>query len=181
MKKTILFLSFVALTSAAFAQKKTTTSATVNFDASTSLDALPKADNKTVIAAVDTKTGTVAFEAAVKNFAFSNPMMQEHFNGKQWLNSDQFPKFTFKGKIVDLSKVNFAKDGSYTVSVTGDFTVRDITKSITAPATIVVSKGTITATSRFNFALSDYGITGVPIDAGKVSKEVKVTVIAEFK
>jgi hypothetical protein len=60
MKKTILFLSFVALTGSLFAQKKTTTSATVAFDASTAIDALPKAENKTTIAAIDTKTGSIA-------------------------------------------------------------------------------------------------------------------------
>ena len=53
----------------------------VSFDATTSIDALPKADNKTVIGAIDTKTGAVQFEANVKNFAFANPTMQGHFNG----------------------------------------------------------------------------------------------------
>ena len=48
MKKTILALALVAVTGSLFAQKKTTTSATVAFDASTSIDNLPKAENKTV-------------------------------------------------------------------------------------------------------------------------------------
>ena len=181
MKKTILFLSFVAITGSLFAQKKTTTSATVAFDASTAIDALPKAENKTVIAAVDTKTGTVAFEATVKNFAFSNPMIQDHFNGANWLNSDAFPKFSFKGKIVDPSKVNFTKDGSYTVNVAGDLTIKDVTKPVAATATIAVSGGTLNTTSSFSIKLADYGITGVPIDAGKVAKEPKITVSAELK
>ncbi|MGZ8509729.1 MAG: hypothetical protein ACXWWA_05105, partial [Chitinophagaceae bacterium] len=85
MKKTILLLSLVIATGGLFAQKKTTTSATVSFDATTSLDALPKADNKTVIGALDTQTGAVQFEANVKNFTFKNPMMQEHFNGEKWM------------------------------------------------------------------------------------------------
>ena len=181
MKKTILFLSFLAIAGGVFAQKKTTTSATVAFDASTAIDALPKAETKTVIAVVDTKTGTVAFEAPVKNFAFSNPMIQDHFNGEKWMNSTTFPKFTFKGKIADLSKVDFNKDGTYQVIVNGDLTIRDVTKPITAPATIVVKAGTLSATSDFTIKLSDYGITGVPIDAGKVAKEPKITVTADLK
>ena len=181
MKKTLLFLSFVAIAGTSMAEKKTTTSATVAFDASTAIDALPKAENKTVIAAVDTKTGSVAFEPTVKNFAFTNPMIQEHFNGEKWLNSDTYPKFSFKGKIADLTKVNFSKDGTYKVSVTGDLTVRDVTKNITAPATIVVNNGAISATSNFSIKLSDFGVTGVPIDAGKVAKEPKITVSAELK
>src|SRR5215218_8108590 len=151
MKKTILFLALVFATGGLFAQKKVTTSATVTFDATTPKDALAKADNKTVFGSIDTQTGDVAFEATVKNFAFSNPMIQEHFNGDKWLNSDQFPTFTFKGKIADLTKVNFSKDGTYNVSVAGDLTVRGVTKPITTPATIVVNGGAITATSAFSF------------------------------
>lgn len=181
MKKTILFLSFVAITGTLFAQKKTTTSATVTFDATTPKDALPKAENKTVIAAVDTKTGSVAFEAAVKNFAFSNAMIQDHFNGDKWLNSNTFPKFSFKGQIVDASKVNFKKDGSYNVSVTGDLTIKDVTKQVTTPATIVVKGDVVSATSEFTITLSDYGITGAPIDGGKVAPAPKITVAAELK
>lgn len=181
MKKTFLFLSFIAISAGIFAQKKTTTSATVAFDASTKIDNLPKAENKAVIAAIDTKTGSVQFEAAVKNFAFTNPTIQDHFNGAKWMNSDQYPKFSFKGTVTDLSKVNFAKSGTYTVTVTGDLTIRDVTKPVTAPATVTIDGGTISAVSEFNFKLSDFGITGTPIDAGKVAKEPKITVSAEFK
>ena len=35
------------------------------------------------------------------------------------MNSDEFPKFTFKGNIVDLSTVDFTKDGSYKTEVEG--------------------------------------------------------------
>jgi len=181
MKKTLLALAFVALTGSVFAQKKTTTSATVAFDASTSIDNLPKAENKTVVAAIDPKTGSVAFEATVKNFAFSNPTIQQHFNGEKWMDSDKFPSFTFKGNIVDPAKVNFTKDGSYTTSVEGTLSVKGVEQKVTAPATIVVKGGAISATSNFSIKLADYGISGAPIDGGKVAKEPKVTVTADFK
>ena len=181
MKRTTLFFAFALLSTAIFAQKKTTTSAVITFDASTAIDDLPKADNKTVIAAIDTKSGTVQFEAAVKNFSFSNPTIQDHFNGEKWLNSTTYPKFSFSGKIADLSKVNFTKDGSYAVNVTGDLTVRDVAKSITTPATIVVKNGIITATTVFSIKLEDYNIAGTAINAGKVAKEPKITVLAELK
>ena len=123
MKKTNLILALVFASGALFAQKKTTTSGTVNFDATTSLDALPKAENKTVVAAINTKTGAVAFEAIVKSFSFSNPMMQEHFNSDKWLDSDKFPTATFKGKITNLGTINFDKDGTYPADVAGDLSM----------------------------------------------------------
>lgn len=181
MKKTILFFGLVIAAGGLFAQKKTTTSATVAFDASTSIDALPKADNKTVIGAIDTKTGTVQFEANVKNFAFANPMMQEHFNGEKWLNSNEFPKFTFKGNIVDPSTVDFAKDGSYKTEVEGLLGIKGKEQKVKVPGTIVVKNGSVAISSNFSIALADYDISGAPIDGGKVAKNPKITVAADFK
>jgi polyisoprenoid-binding protein YceI len=181
MKKAILFLSFVVATGSLFAQKKTTTSATVKFDASTSLDNLPKAENKTVIAAINTTTGAVAFEAAVKNFAFSNPMMQDHFNGGNWLDSDKHPAFIYKGNITDLSSVNFTKDGTYNVTTEGVITIKGVEQKLQAPATIIVKGNLIVASTDFTIKLSDFGITGAPIEGGKVAGEPKITVSAELK
>src|SRR5262245_23134710 len=113
MKRSILIFVMAATSIAALAQKKTTTSATIAFDASTAIDNLPKAENKTAIAAIDPSKHTVQFEATIKNFAFSNPKIQEHFNEKSWLNSDEFPKATFNGVITNPSAVNYTKDGTY--------------------------------------------------------------------
>ena len=182
MKKTILFLAFATLVSVSFAQKKrTTTSATINFNATTSLDKLPKAENKTTIASLNTKNGDIAFEAAIKNFAFSNPKMQEHFNTAGWMDSDKFPKATFKGKITNLSAVNFKADGTYSADVTGNLTMHGVTKPVTTKASIVVSGKTITTTSDFTVALADYDVKGAAIGAGKVSTDPKISVVAEFK
>ena len=172
----------VGLTSFAFAQKKqTTTSATINFDATTSLDKLPKADNKTVVASLDTKTGNVAFESVIKSFTFSNPKIQEHFNGDKWMDSDKFPTATFTGKITNLTAVNFKKDGTYSVNVSGDLTMHGITKPVATVASVTVSGKTISTTTDFSVKLADYGVNGGAIAAGKVATEPKITVVAEFK
>ena len=181
MKKSILLLALVTAGVSLFAQKKTTTSATVVFDATTSIDKLPKAENKTVIAAVDTKTGVVQFEANVKNFAFTNPTIQEHFNGERWMNSNVNPTFSFKGNIVNPSSVAFDKDGSYTADIEGLLNVRGKEQKIKVPATIVIKDGSIAASSDFTISLADFDISGAPIDAGKVSKQPKISVTAEFK
>lgn len=179
MKQILLSACFAVLAISGFAQPKTTTSANVAFDATTSLDALPKAENKTVVAMLNPKTGELGFEAAVNNFAFSNPTIQEHFNGERWLNSGKFPLFTFQGKITDLSKVNFKKDGTYTVPVEGTLTIKDKSNPLSTTATLVVEKGALNTSSSFTFKLSDYGIN---VGAqGKIANEPKITVSADFK
>ena len=180
MKKAVLSLTLLLATGLLFAQKKTTTSAIISFDATTSIDKLPKADNKTVIASLDTKTGKLAFEATVKSFTFSNPRIQEHFNNAGWMNSDQFPTAVFAGSISKLGDVKFNKDGVYNVTVTGDLTLHGVTKPIEAKGTITVSGASIKTTSDFSIKLEDYGVNGPAIGAGKVSKEPTITVTAEF-
>jgi polyisoprenoid-binding protein YceI len=123
----------------------------------------------------------VAFEATVKNFAFSNPMIQDHFNGGNWMASDKHPVFTYKGNITDLSAVNFTKDGTYQVKTEGVLTVKGVEQKLATPATIVIKDGTINASTDFSIKLSDFGITGAPIDGGKVAKEPKITVTVELK
>ena len=180
MKKAILSLTLLLATSLLFAQKKTTTSAIISFDATTSLDKLPRADNKTVIASLDAKTGKLAFEATIKSFTFSNPRIQEHFNNAGWMDSDQFPTASFAGTISNLSDVKFSKDGVYPVTVKGDLTLHGVTKPIETKGTVTVSGTTIKTTSDFSIKLEDYGVNGGAIAAGKVSKEPTITVTAEF-
>jgi polyisoprenoid-binding protein YceI len=179
MKHFFIAATLILSTLSVLAQSKTTTSAIVSFDATTELDALPKAENKTSVGMIDTKTGQVGFEAAVNNFAFSNPTIQQHFNEERWLNSAKYPLFTFQGKITNLGKVNFAKDGTYTVSIEGTMTIKDKTNPLSTTATLVVSKGAINASSNFSIKLSDYGVdVGT---RGKISNEPKITVTADFK
>ena len=180
MKKTFFALSLVLVAGLASAQKKTTSSAIVSFDATTEKDALPKATNNTVAGSLNTETGAVAFEAMVGNFAFSNPKIQEHFNGDNWMNSKEWPNFLCNGKIQKLSDVNFKKNGTYTATVSGKLFIKDKSKEVKTPVQFVVTDGKITATTSFTIKLEEYDISGVPIEAGKVAREPKVSVSASF-
>jgi len=179
MKKAILFFSLLTVATLGFAQVKQTTSAIVAFDATTPKDALPKAENKTVIAELNTKTGQIGFEAAVKNFSFSNPLIQEHFNEERWMNSGKFPAFTYVGKINDVKQYDFAKNGTYNVTVTGQMTVKGKSMEMSTPATIEVKNGTLMATAAFSINLADYGINVG--DGSKIAPQPKITVSADLK
>lgn len=180
MKKTSLFLALLLSTGALFAQKKTTTSAKIGFDATTSKDDLPIAENKTSIAALDIKTGTVAFETMIKNFTFSNPTIQEHFNSAGWMDSEQFPVANFKGTITNLGDIKFSTDGSYIADIEGELTIHGVTQKIKTKASIVVEGKKISSKSTFKIKLEDYKVTGKAIAAGKVSAEPSINVNAEF-
>lgn len=180
MKKLFMLAVAATFTLTAFAQRQTTTSAIIVFDATTPIDDLPKAENKTVIAALDPSTGSVQFEAGMRNFAFTNPMIQDHFNQKNWLDSEAFPKATFKGQITNLSAVDFKKSGTYKANVEGVLTIKGKEQKVSTPATIIVNGNSITAKADFVIKLADFGIEGGAIKAGKVAAEPRISVTADF-
>jgi polyisoprenoid-binding protein YceI len=105
--------------------------------------------------------------------------MEEHFN-TDYVESDKFPKSTFKGSITDISKVNFTTDGSYAVTVTGDLTIHGVTKKVTSNGNIVIKTGKISGSSKFTVALADYAISIPKIYQDNISKTIEITVACNF-
>ena len=108
--RSLLFtLSFGLVCLSATAQDYITRTGHITFLSSTPMETI-EGNNYQVTSALNTKTGDLLFSLLQKSFEFKQALMQEHYNEK-YMESDKFPKATFKGKIKDLSKVNFSKDG----------------------------------------------------------------------
>jgi polyisoprenoid-binding protein YceI len=133
------------------------------------------ADNYQVASNLNSTTGEMAYSVLVKGFAFRRALMQEHFN-ENYMESDKYPKSTFKGKVADISKVDFDKNGTYNVNVSGDLNIHGVTKSISAPGTITVSADSVHAKSTFKVALKDYNITIPSVVKDKISETVQIHV-----
>lgn len=101
--------------------------------------------------------------------------MEIHFN-ESYMESTKYPKSSFKGKLNDLSKVNFTVDGNYPVLVSGELTIHGMTNKVNAAGTISVSAGVITATSKFPVKLADYKISIPRIVKDNIAEVVDVTV-----
>ncbi len=138
-----------------------------------------KADNNQVISIINTTTGEIQFSLLINAFHFKKSLMEEHFN-ENYMESKKYPKATFKGKIVDLSKVNFKTDGTYPVTVAGDLTIHGITNKITSTGTISVTGGVISVSSKFRVKLSDYKIDIPKIVKDNIAKVVEVTVSCSY-
>ena len=65
------------------------------------------ATNNTVTGVINSTTGDIAISVPVQSFSFEKALMQEHFNNSNFMDSKQFPKISLKGKISNLSAVNF--------------------------------------------------------------------------
>ena len=134
-----------------------------------------EAQNKTVTAVLDTKTGALQFSVQMKSFEFEKALMQQHFNDN-YVESDKFPKAEFRGVVVNNAAVNYSKDGAYPVTVKGKLTMRNISKDIEVPGTIKVAGGKIEAISTFSIRLSDYKIAIPSPVKNKIANEIKITV-----
>ena len=173
-----LFLSFFILISVGlFAQDKYFTKAgRFQFDATTA-----KSPEKIVgvtnsaICVLDTKTGNIQLSVVLKSYEFANALMQEHFN-ENYVESNTYPKSDFKGLIVNNSAVNYAKDGSYPVTVKGTLNLHGITKEVESAGKITIQHGKILATSTFSVKLSDYNIKIPGIVSDKVAEMAKIII-----
>src|SRR5688500_15365572 len=135
MKKALFSIAAAAVfvIGSAFApagQVLTTRTGHISFYSSAKLEDI-EAHNYQVSSSLNTETGDMAYVVMIKSFQFKKALMQEHFN-ENYMESDKYPKSTFKGKITDLSKVNFNKDGTYNVKVQGDLFIHGVTKNVTA-------------------------------------------------
>jgi polyisoprenoid-binding protein YceI len=63
------------------------------------------------------------------------PQVEDHFNNDDYMASGKYPKAGFKGKITNISSADLTKDGKYNVTASGDLTIRDVTKPVTATGT----------------------------------------------
>lgn len=152
----------------------------ISFFSSTPLEDI-KATNNEVASVVNKKTGSVQFIVLIKSFQFRKAAMQGHFNGKDYMDSDRFPKAELKGNIANISAVDFTKDGTYPVTVEGTLNMHGVSNKIRIPGNIIVKENTITASSVFTIKLADYQISVPTIVSKKVAEKVEVTVNCNYQ
>jgi uncharacterized membrane protein len=175
MKKLIIAIVLLCgVSGSVSAQKYMTRTGKVTFFSSTPVENI-EAFNNDVSSVIDSKTGDMAFIVPIKSFKFEKALMQEHFN-ENYMESDKFPKADFKGRITDLSNVDFSKDGNYSVKATGKLTIHGVTREVSIPGTVTVKGNSITANSKFRVKTADYGIKIPSMVANKIADQIEVTV-----
>jgi polyisoprenoid-binding protein YceI len=179
-KHLLLILVTLMLTSAICAQVKfSTKSARISFYSSSPLENI-EATNKSGVALLDKGNGDLQFSLLMKGFEFRKALMQEHFNSR-FVESDKYPRATFKGQVVNNSAVNYTANGNYPVTVKGQLTIHGVTKQVEYPAKLIVQEGKISASSTFNVLLSDYNISIPKMYRDNISKSIKITVAATLE
>jgi len=181
--KALISLTIMITTVTMFGQtdsKLISSKSHVKFYSHTSFEDI-EANNYTAVGTINKETGDVVFSVPMQGFEFEKSLMQKHFNSNNFLDTKEYPKSKFKGKITNLDQIDFIKDGSYEAIVEGDMTIKGVTKPISEKGTINVKNGKVDIKSIFNIILAEYGISfveGKP--STNIAKEIEVTVIAEY-
>ncbi len=156
------------------AQIYSTQNAVVSFYSATPVEDI-EANCKTVIAVLNAANGEMAFQITNTAFEFKNKLMEEHFNEK-YMESDKFPKSTFKGKINE--KIDFSKDGEYSVTVTGKLYIHGVEQDRTISGKVIVKEGKIHLLTSFKVKNADHKVEIPKIVSAKIAEEIEVKVDA---
>jgi polyisoprenoid-binding protein YceI len=134
------------------------------------------ADNRKVTCVLDATAGAMEFAVLIKAFEFEKALMQEHFN-ENYMESNTFPKATFKGKFTGATAEDLKKPGTYKVTVSGDLTIHGVTKPVSYPGTITVDKdGVLKASSDFVVKPEDHGIEIPSVVRKNIAETITVKV-----
>ncbi|MGJ7031258.1 YceI family protein [Niabella hirudinis] len=172
-----IYILFISLASVS-AQKYFTKTGNISFEAGTALEDIV-ATNKAAASVLDAATGQIEFAVLIKGFEFRRALMQEHFN-ENYMESNKYPKATFKGTIVNIREVAFQKPGSYSVTVKGTLEIHGVKKEITTIGSIKVSGNAIQALAKLPVAISDYKIAIPGIVRDKIAKTATVSVNCNY-
>jgi polyisoprenoid-binding protein YceI len=99
-----------------------------------------------------------------------DPDLTKHLQTPDFFDVAKFPESTFESTEI---KAGGDKGASHTV--TGNFQLHGVTKSITFPATIVVKPGEITVESTFSINRKDFGINYAGAADNLIRDEVVLT------
>ncbi|MDN5201380.1 YceI family protein [Fulvivirgaceae bacterium BMA10] len=181
MKKIFVICSLlcsVALTSLA-QDRYFTRTGHISFYSEAALENI-EAHNHQTTCILDITKGELAFSVNMKGFEFEKALMQEHFN-ENYVESDKYPKSTFKGKIVNFENIDLDRNGNHKVEVEGDLFIHGVTKQIKAEGSLEVNGGKIIASSNFPVTVKDYKIKIPKTVIDNIAKIVDVTVKLELE
>lgn len=178
MKKSVLFISLVVLSFAGMAQKYMTQSGTIKFFSETPVENIEAVNNQ-VSTVLNAENGELVFSLLIKAFVFEKALMQEHFNEK-YMESDQFPKSTFKGKLLDFSLDQLSSEFT-DFKVKGELTIHGVTKEIEIVAQLKLDGDQIVAKSNFTVEVADYEIKIPSAVRENIAKTIEIIVNADYE
>lgn len=149
-----------------------TKSGKITFEASVPSFDEVKATNESSSCVLNTATGEIAALALMKGFRFKIALMEEHFN-ENYVESDKYPKATFKGNIEKFNLSILDKTAKDFI-IKGKLELHGKSKDVNIPAKIKKTEKGIEIKANFSVNADDFAIEIPSVVSKKVSKKVNV-------
>lgn len=174
----ILIAAAALVPATLFAQERyATRSGEITFHSHTPVEDIEAVNHKAT-SVLDAASGALEFAVLIKGFEFEKALMQEHFN-ENYMESNTYPKATFKGKLTGVTAEQLKKPGTYDVTASGDLTIHGVAKPVSSKGTITVAEGgALKASSDFIVKPADHGIK-VP-GGVNVAEQIQVKVRIDY-
>ena len=178
MKK--IFAAIVILFTAQVTEAQSVLLATggkVSFFSETPMENID-ATSQSATSVITTSTNSIQFTIPVRTFKFKKALMEEHFNEK-YVESEKFPKSTFKGKINE--NINWSRDTVATITATGVMDLHGVNKMITETGKLTIKNGVVTVDFTFMVALKDYNIEVPKLVTQSIAENIRITGTFQYK
>jgi polyisoprenoid-binding protein YceI len=156
-----------------FSQKMITRNGKITFEASMPAFEEIKATTNSASAILDEATSDFVALVLIKSFKFKTPLMEEHFN-ENYMESNLFPKATFKGKILNFDVKNLSTTKT-SYDIEGDLNIHGVTKKIKTKINFMLSSGKVITTANFDIKPEDYKIEIPSLVKDKIAKNINTS------
>lgn len=174
MLRLMIFIAMILPVQLQAQERYYTKSGNISFFSEAPLEDI-EAHNKHVVSFVDFKTGEMVFSVPMEAFEFRKSLMQRHFN-ENYVESNKYPKATFKGFISDIDAVNLSKDLTYPVSIEGELTLHGVTRKIKTRGTLDVKGKRVLGKSKFSVTPQEFNIEIPRIVRNNIAERIDITV-----
>lgn len=168
----LLLLLYFAFIISASAQTYVGKTVKVSIFSSTPVEDI-RAASSSGVAVFVARTQELAMQVPIKSLEFDKKLMQEHFN-ENYMESDKYPLAKFKG-IID-QKIDWTKDGEYTVTAKGTLSVHGVDQARTITGKMTVKNGIVSINSSFEVACAAHRIKIPSLIFTKIAEVIKVTI-----
>ncbi len=134
-----------------------------------------KAVNNQLSCIFEVESNRIVANVLIKAFEFEKALMQKHFN-ENYMESERFPKATFKGKINSKESLDFKSNWNKSIDYEGDMTIHGISRKMKGLALITCKNGTITISSEFYIHLNDFAIKIPSTLINNISEKIQIKV-----
>jgi polyisoprenoid-binding protein YceI len=171
--KVFFCLTFLMLISVLSAQVFVCKDGVTRFVSEAPLELIKAQSNKT-IGALDVNNRNVAFAIEIDTFeGFNSGLQREHFR-ENYMETDKYPRATFKGKIVE--DIDFSKPGTHTVRAKGVFNIHGTEKERIVTVKLNVGEKEIGVDTHFEVPLDDHNIKIPKVVNQKIASIIHVDV-----